>query len=181
MSNTSSTYVPKLEVLHALMIGIVLALATVAFATILIGLLNGEILLAISKSFHTYGVIKTIQNTLLGLIAAVFTLGFWYAFLLLFAMPQFFFLVLPLLKIFSSGLQGDAHRNWVFYTVSGGVTGGTPWLVLAYVLFGNSIDFFDILKLFVLPAFLCGAYAGVALKYRLNKLAALSSIEISIK
>jgi hypothetical protein len=181
MSNISPTYVPKLEALHSLMLGIALALVTFVSATVLVGLLNGEIGHAAIQSFHTYGVIKTIQTLFLGLLAAIFSLGFWYAFLLLLALPQFFFMVLPLLKFFSTSLQGYARRNWIFYVVSGILTGGLPWLGLAYVLFGNSMVLNGTLKLFVLPAFTVGAFAGAALKYRLVKLAAATSIENSIK
>ena len=177
MSNTSPTYVPKLEALHSLMLGIALALVTFVSATVLIGLLNGEIWHAANQSFHSIGLMQTLQGLFFGLLATVYGLGFFYAFLLLLALPQYFFLVLPLLKFFSIGLQGDARRYWVFYIVSGILTGGLPWLGLAYVLFGNSMVLNGTLKLFVLPAFLIGAIAGGVLKYRLTKLAAAERIE----
>ncbi len=181
MSNISPTYVPKLEALHSLMLGIALALVTFVSATVLVGLLNGEIEHVANHSFHSIGMMQTLQSLFFGVFETVFGLGFFYTFLLLFALPQFFFIVLPLLKFFSTGLQGDARRNWVFYVVSGILTGGLPWLGIAYVLFGNSMVLNGTLKLFVLPAFTVGAFAGAALKYRLVKLAAATGIENSIK
>jgi hypothetical protein len=178
MSSTSTIYTPKLEALNSLMLGIALALATLLLAAILLGVCSGEIWHAASRSFLTYGAIQTLQSFLFGLFAAVFSLGFYYAILLLFALPHYFLIVLPLLKLFSSDLQNDAQRSWVFYVVVGGLIGGVPWLGFAYVLFDNSQEMLnDILKLFVLPAFLIGAVAGGVLKYRLKKLAVADRIE----
>jgi hypothetical protein len=174
---SSPPYVPKLEALHSLMLGIALAILTPIVAAMLIGLFDGEMWLSANRSIHTFGVIQTIQSVFFGLLATVFGLGFFYAFLLLLALPQYFLLLLPLLKFFSTGLQGDARRHWVFYVVSGILIGGLPWLGLTYFLFGNSTDFNDTLKLFVLPAFVIGAIAGAVLKYRLTKLAAAERIE----
>jgi hypothetical protein len=177
MINTSPPYVPKLEVLHSLVLGIALTLITVVSAALVFGIINGEIWHAANQSFHSIGMIQTLQSLFFGLFATVFGIGFFYAFLLLLALPQYFFIVLPLLKLFSTGLHGDARRHWAFYVVSGILTGGLPWLGLVYFLFGNSIDFHDALKLFVLPAFVIGAVAGAVLKYRLTKLTAAKRIE----
>jgi hypothetical protein len=177
MINSSPQYVPKLEALHSLMLGIALAILTPVVAAMLMGLFDGEIWHSANKSFHIFGVIQTIQSVFFGLLATVFGLGFFYALLLLLALPQYFLLVLPLLKFFSTGLQSDARRHWVFYVVSGILIGGLPWLGLTYFLFGNSTDFNDTLKLFVLPAFVIGAIAGAVLKYRLTKLAVAERIE----
>ena len=180
MTNSSPPYVPKLEALHSLMLGIALAILTTVVGIMLIGLFDGRILHSANQSFHTFGVFQTIQSVFFGLLATAFGFGFFYAFLLLLALPQYLFLVLPLLKFFSTGLHGDARRHWVFYVVSGILTGGLPWLGVAYVLFGNSTNFTNTLKLFVLPAFVIGAIAGGVLKYRLVKLAAAAGIENSI-
>ena len=104
MTNSSPPYVPKLEALHSLTLGIALAILTTVVATILIGLFDGRILHSANQSFG-----------------------------------------------------------------------------LAYVLFGNSTNFTDTLKLFVLPAFVIGAIERGVLKYRLVKLAAAAGIENSIK
>jgi uncharacterized membrane protein len=177
MINSSPAYLPRLEALHSLMIGIALTLITFLSAALVSGIINGEIWNAVNQSFHSIGMVQTFQGLFFGLLAAVFGLGFFYALLLLLALPQYFLLVLPLLKFFSTGLQSDVGRHWVFYVVSGILTGGLPWLGLTYFLFGNSIDFNDTFKLFALPAFLIGAIAGAVLKYRLTKLAATERIE----
>jgi hypothetical protein len=181
MSTASSIYTPTLEALHSLMIAIALSLATWFLAAFLIGLLTGEVWLAASKSFYTYGVIKTIISILAGGLAATFSIGFGYAFLLLIALPQYFLIVLPMLKFLSSDLQSDARRSWMFYSITGFLIGGVPWLALTYAVFGNLEDYKDMLKLIVLPAFLIGAVAGVVMKYRLIKLVDATGIENSIK
>jgi Ca2+/Na+ antiporter len=178
MSITSTIYTPKLEALNSLMLGIALTLATTLLVVVLLGIFSGEIWHAASRSFHADGAIRTLQSLLFGLLVAPFSLGVWYAILLLFALPQYFLIVLPLLKLFSSNLQTDAKRSWIFYVVLGVLIGGLPWLGLAFVLFDNSQETLNgILKLFVLPAFIIGAVAGGVLKYRLSKLAAAARIE----
>jgi hypothetical protein len=171
MSTASSRYAPTLEALHSLMIAIALSSASWFLATFLIGLLTGEVWHAASKSFYIYGVIKTIMGILADGLAATFSIGFGFVFLLIIALPQYVLIVLPMLKFFSSNLQSDARRSWMFYLITGFLIGGVPWLALTHAVFGNSGGFYDILKLIVLPAFLIGAVSGVVMKYRLIKLA----------
>jgi F0F1-type ATP synthase membrane subunit c/vacuolar-type H+-ATPase subunit K len=174
MNNKSPTYAPTLEALNSLMLGIALAVIISAVGALLVGLLGGDIWQAATKSLRSDGVAQTILNFFWVLLAAIFSLGFWYAFLLLFALPQYFCLVLPMIKIFSGGLQVDARRSWMFYLFTGSTIGGGPWLVFAWYFFDSLDDLVSLL--FVLVPSLCiGLVAGAILKFRLSKLAASSS------
>jgi hypothetical protein len=90
-------------------------------------------------------------------------------------------LALPLAKVLSNGIVKDSNRSWLFYTIVGFLMGVGPWAVLAISTHDPRIYRLHDVVIEFLPQMVIGAATGMALKYRLTKLAAAASIENSIK
>jgi hypothetical protein len=90
-------------------------------------------------------------------------------------------LALPLAKFLSRGIVKDSSRSWLFYTFGGFLVGVGPWAVLAIVTHDPRIYRFENIALMFWPQVMTGVAAGLALKYRLVKLATATGIENSIK
>jgi hypothetical protein len=90
-------------------------------------------------------------------------------------------LALPLAKFLSQGIVKDSSRSWLFYTCGGFLVGVGPWAVLAIVTHDPRIYRFENITLMFWPQAMTGVAAGLALKYRLVKLATATGIENSIK
>jgi hypothetical protein len=88
---------------------------------------------------------------------------------------------LPLAKFLSNGIVKDSTRSWLFYTVVGFLVGVGPWAVLAIATHDPRIYRLEDVVFVFLPQIVIGAATGMALKYRLTKLAAATRIENSIK
>jgi hypothetical protein len=170
-------YMPAFEVLNAILIGIA------AFIGGIYLLWLGYGLYKVLTSFElqsSNALTPAFASLLYGLAMSLVVAVVWFVVILLVSLLQYLLLAAPIAHFASKGLDEDARRSLAFYVLSGAVIGGGPWWMLTYFLFDRHVDWASLL-MFLVPGLSVGLLAGAALKVRLVRLAAVPSIENSIK
>jgi hypothetical protein len=177
--NASPRYSISVEILHAMMIGIVLFICGFLVVWLAYTAFTGAIFEFVMFSFGEQGAMRTIASCLFMVLLTIFWAGLWFILILVVSLIQYVIIALPLAHFFSSGLNADAKRSLAFYTLSGMLIGGGPWWAFGFFASDAPWDWGSAL-LILAPGTVVGLLSGAALKYQLQRLAvAMNSRAIS--